>query len=159
MGKNVMTDAACVANTARTGGDAMGSGNAGSVGSAGMTGGSESGSASSCAGGVEGGEVGDGNVGAGGDGGAFNGGVAGHDRGERSKSLSSSKSLRSSSSFRHFLVLLTSGGRSSGKEGGGSVADGRDTSLPTGAMATEDDDVCAGAARAAVAARPRRQRR
>jgi hypothetical protein len=47
-----MTDAACVANTPRTGGNAMGSSNACSVGGAGMTGGSESSSASSSAGGI-----------------------------------------------------------------------------------------------------------
>ncbi len=140
-----------------------GGGDAGSEGGAGVSGGGESGSASSSAGGIEGGEVSEGEISVGaraeGEGGAFGGCVAKHDRGERSRSRSSSKSLSSSASFRRFLLLLTDGGRSSGEERGGGVACGRGTSLPAGATVTGDGSVCAGAARVAVAARPRRRRR
>jgi hypothetical protein len=127
-------------------GDGSG-GDAGSKGGAGVTGGGESGSAYSSASGVEGGEVGESdiNVGAGadGEGDAFGGGLAEHDRGERSKSRSSLKSLSSSASFCRFLILLTGGGRSSGEERGSGVEDGRGTS---GATVTGDGSVCTGAA-------------
>jgi hypothetical protein len=139
----------------------MGGSDAGSVGGAGVSCGGESGSASSGASGVKRGEAGDGIVGAGGDDYAFDGRVAMQDKGERSKSLSSSKSLRSCTSFNHFLVLLAGGGRSSGEEGGVGVADGcvvagKDTSPLTGATVTGEDS-CAGATHAAVAPRPHHQ--
>jgi hypothetical protein len=110
MGKGVVADTEWVADTARTegddvGGDDAGSAEAGSVGGAGVTGGGESGTASSCASDIERGEASDGVVGDGDDGDAFDGGVAGQDKGERSKSLSSSKSRRSSTSFRRFGSL------------------------------------------------------
>jgi hypothetical protein len=89
-----------------------------------VTGGGEVGSASSSAGGVERGEASDNVVGASGVGNYFDGGIAGHDKRERSKSLSSLKSLRSSPLFCRFLVLLAVGGRSSVEEGSGGVADG-----------------------------------
>ncbi len=73
--------------------------------------------------------------------------------------LSSSKSLRSSTSFCRFLVVLANGDRISGEEGGvgvgnGCVVAGEDMSSPTGATVTGEDG-CAGASRAAVAALPR----
>ncbi len=48
----------------------------------------------------------DGVAGNGIDGDVFNGGVAGKDKGERTRSLSSSKSLRSSTSLCRFLVFF-----------------------------------------------------
>ncbi len=75
------------------------------VGGAGMSGSGEAGSASSSAGGVESGEAADGIVRTGGDVGAFDGGIAGQHKGERSKSLSSSKK------FHHIAPFSGSFGR------------------------------------------------
>ncbi len=76
------------------GGGDGGGGDTGSEGGAGVPGGGESGLVSSSAGGVEGGKISEDEICVGsradGEGGAFGGGVAEHDRGERSKSRSSS---------------------------------------------------------------------
>jgi hypothetical protein len=98
------------------GGDA-GSGDSGSMGLAGVSGRCESGSDSGGADGVERGKTGNGMVGTGGDDDAVNGGVAGQDNGKRSRSLSSSRSPRSSTSLLHFLVFFAGGGRILGEKG------------------------------------------
>ncbi len=49
-------------------------------------------------------------VGAGGGGDAFDVGIAGKDKGDKSKSVSTSESLMRSTSFRRFRVLLAGGG-------------------------------------------------
>jgi hypothetical protein len=95
--------------------------------------------------GVDGDDDGDGN------------GVAGQDKGERTRWLSSLRSQRSSNSLRRFLVFLAGGGWIPCEDGGDGVA-GEDTFLPAGATMTGEDG-CAGASRAAVAVRPRCQRR
>ncbi len=84
--------------------------------------------------------------------------VAGQDKGEKSRSLSSSSSQRSSTSLRRFLVIFAGGNRISGEEGSGGMGDGcviagEDTSLLTGATATGEGD-CTGASHAAVVAYP-----
>jgi hypothetical protein len=99
---------ACAADTAQAGGDATGSGDAGSVVGAGVSSRGEAGSTSNSAGGVKGGEADDGIGGTGGKdwGGAVNGGIARQDRDERSRSLSSSNSPRSSTLLHRLLVLF-----------------------------------------------------
>ncbi len=84
--------------------------------------------------------------------------VAGQDKGEKSRSLSSSSSQRSFTSLRRFLVIFAGGNRISGEEGSGGMGEGcviagEDTSLLTAATATGEGD-CTGASHAAVVAYP-----
>ncbi len=88
------------------GGVDAGGGITGSVGGASESSAGEAGSASSGSGGVEMGGASDGVAGNGINGDVFNGGLAGKDKGERTRSLSSSKSVRSSTSLRRFLVFF-----------------------------------------------------
>jgi hypothetical protein len=169
VGEGRVDGMACDSDSAQAGGDAMvgsdtggsdaGSGDTGSVGRAGMSGRGESGSDSGGADAIERGKTGDSMLGTGGDGDVVNGVLAGLDNGERSSSLSSSRSPRSSTSLRRFLVFFAGGGRISGKEGSVGVGDGcviagKDRSPPTGAASTGKGNG-ARASHAAVAARPR----
>ncbi len=144
VGEGEVSGMACGSESAQAGGDAMvdsdagggdaGSGDAGSVGRAGVSGRGESGSDSGGADGVERGNTSDDVLGTGGD--VVNGGLAGLDSGERSNSLSSSRSRRSSASLRCFLVFFAGGGRISDEEGSVGVGDGcvmagKDRSPPT----------------------------
>ncbi len=171
MGEGEVAGMACGSESAQAGADAMvdsdtgggdaGSGDAGSVGRAGISGSGESGSDSGGADGIERGNMSHGVLGTGGD--VVNGGLAGLDSGEKSNSLSSSRSRRSSASLRCFLVFFAGGGRISGEEGSigvwdGCVMAGKDWSSPTGAAST-GEGYGAGASHAAVAARSHRRRR
>ncbi len=70
------------------------------------------------------------------------------DKCDRTRPLAFSRSQRSSTSLRCFLVCLASGGWISGEDGGSSVAS-EDAFLTAEAMMTREDG-CAGASRAAV---------
>ncbi len=171
VGEGKVASMACGSESAQAGGDAMvdsnagggdaGSGDAGSVGRAGVSGRGESGSDSGGVDGVERGNTSIVVLGTGGD--VVNGGLAGLDSGERSNSLSSSLSRRSSASLRRFLVFFAGGGRISAEEGSVGVGHGcvmasKDRSPPTGAASTGEGDG-AGASHAVVAARSRRRQR
>jgi hypothetical protein len=127
--------------------------------SAGVSGRGESGSDSGGTDVIERGKTGDGVLGTSGDGDVVNDVLAGLDNGERSSSLSSSRSRRSSTSLRRFLVFFAGAGRISGEEGIVGVGDscviaGKDRSPPTGAASTGEGNG-AGASHAVVVARPR----
>jgi hypothetical protein len=157
-----VADTTGAASDARSGGETVGGDGAaggvtGSIGGAGESGADEASSASSGAGGVVVGVTGDSVAGIGvdGDDDGDGDGVAGQDKGERTRRLSSLRSRRSPHSLRRFLVFLAGGGWIPGEDGGDGVA-GEDTFPPAGATMTGEGG-CAGASRAAVGVRPRCQ--
>jgi hypothetical protein len=146
---------ACTAVAVQAVVDATWSDNSGSVGSVGMAWRGEADTPSQGGVGVEGGgtEV---VVGVLGGMVAFrvvDGGVAETDSGERISLFSSSWSRSSSTSFRHHLVFLASGGWISGEEGVGGAGGSVESAVGRGSAAATGGDGSTGSSHTAVAAR------